>query len=79
LIKDSEVFDYPQRSLRGRTVTHAYHIDINVKVEEGLPLVKGGDDAAKAYWLPLADLGINEDKFFEDHIDIIRHFTGLYS
>jgi bifunctional NMN adenylyltransferase/nudix hydrolase len=77
LIKDSNVFDYPQRSQRGRTVTHAYHIDIDVKVEDGLPLVKGGDDAAKAFWLPIAALGENEDKFFEDHIHIIRYFLGV--
>jgi bifunctional NMN adenylyltransferase/nudix hydrolase len=77
LIKDSEVFDYPQRSQRGRTITHAFHIVVDVKVEEGLPLVKGGDDADKAFWLPIADLGANEDRFFEDHIHIIRHFLGV--
>jgi bifunctional NMN adenylyltransferase/nudix hydrolase len=77
LIRDQQVFDFPYRSMRGRTVTHGYYIPIDIKVEEGLPAVRGGDDAAKAFWLPLASLGEHEDQFFEDHVWIIRHFVGL--
>jgi bifunctional NMN adenylyltransferase/nudix hydrolase len=76
-IKSSHAFDYPERSQRGRTVTFAYFIELEPSLKDGLPRVKGGDDAAKAFWLPLSALGENEDKFFEDHIHIIRYFLGL--
>lgn len=76
-IKNSHVFDYPERSQRGRTVTFAYFIELEPSLKDGLPKVKGGDDAAKAFWLPLSALGEKEDEFFEDHIHIIRYFLGL--
>lgn len=76
-IKASRAFDYPERSLRGRTVTFAYFIELEPSLKDGLPRVKGGDDAAKAFWLPLSALGEKEDEFFEDHYAIIRHFIGF--
>ncbi len=76
-IKSSHVFDYPERSQRGRTVTFAYFIELAPDLKEGLPRVKGGDDAAKAFWLPLSALGEKEDEFFEDHIHIVRFFLGM--
>jgi cytidyltransferase-related domain len=76
-IKSSHVFDYPERSQRGRTVTFAYFIELEANLKDGLPRVKGGDDAAKAFWLPLSSLGEKEDEFFEDHYSIIRHFIGF--
>lgn len=76
-IKSSHVFDYPERSNRGRTVTFAYFIELEPNLKDGLPKVKGGDDAAKAFWLPLSALGEKEDEFFEDHIHIVRFFLGM--
>ena len=76
-IKTSHVFDYPERSLRGRTVTFAYYIELEPSLKDGLPKVKGGDDAKKAFWLPLSALGEKEDEFFEDHLSIIRYFLGF--
>ncbi len=76
-IKASRPFDYPERSSRGRTVTFAYFIELEPSLKDGLPKVKGGDDAAKAFWLPLSALGENEDKFFEDHYSVIRTFLGF--
>lgn len=76
-IKTSHVFDYPERSQRGRTVTFAYFIELESNLKDGLPRVKGGDDAAKAFWLPLSALGEKEDEFFEDHLHILRYFLGL--
>jgi len=76
-IKASKEFDYPDRSARGRTITFAYFINLDAKQKEGLPKVKGGDDAKKAFWLPLSSLGDHEDDFFEDHLHIIRHFLGM--
>ncbi len=71
-IVDSEVFDYPARSERGRTVTHAYHI----KLEGKLPEVKltGADDAVKCQWMPFVEVMRRADEFFEDHIHIINNF-----
>lgn len=77
VIKGNHVFDYPNRSRRGRTITHAFHFDLDKLDLKELPLVKGGDDASHSFWLPLAAIGENEDQFFEDHVHIIRHFTGV--
>lgn len=67
----SRVFDYPGRDYRGRTITHAYHIDLG---SGELPEVKGGDDAKKAIWIPLVDALSNENRFYSDHWHIIYHF-----
>jgi len=71
-IVDSEVFDYPERSERGRTVTHAFH----VKLEGKLPEVKltGADDSVKCQWMPYVEVMRRADEFFEDHISIISNF-----
>lgn len=74
-IKETRVFDDPQRSSRGRTITHASLFDLGVG---DLPSVKGGDDADKAFWLPVSELHSLEDNFFEDHYHIIRYFISKY-
>ena len=76
-IKSKKEFDFPDRSQRGRTVTFAYFIELEASLKDGLPRVKGGDDAAKAFWLPLSALGEMEEAFFEDHIHVIKYFLGL--
>ena len=70
-ITKKEVFDDPHRSARGRTVTHAYLIELE---GESLPKVKGGDDASKAFFLPFAD--IKPEMMFEDHFHIIQAMVG---
>ena len=71
-IINNRVFDAVGRSLRGRTITHAYHI----KLPDGeLPKVKGSDDAEKAKFVPLNE--IKRDECFEDHYEIISWFTGI--
>ncbi|HET8729917.1 MAG TPA: bifunctional nicotinamide-nucleotide adenylyltransferase/Nudix hydroxylase [Moraxellaceae bacterium] len=72
-IRAQQVFDEPYRSARGRTITHAFLIELEPAAE--LPKVKGGDDARYAYWLPLADL--DPARMFEDHYFIIQHLLGL--
>lgn len=72
-IKSQHTFDHPHRSSRGRTITTAFHIDLGMV--DQLPKVKGSDDAAKAFWIPLKD--IDPRRMFEDHMDIISHFTGI--
>ncbi len=44
-LRGQQVFDHPQRSLRGRVITQAYFIDLG---NDTLPEVLGGDDAAHA-------------------------------
>lgn len=72
-IKEREVFDHPDRSLRGRTITHAYYIELP---PGELPKVKGNDDAEKARWIPLSAFAKMENQLFEDHFHIINHFLG---
>lgn len=72
-IKANKEFDAPGRSLRGRTITHAYLIEL---AAGPLPKVKGSDDAAKAKWVSLADFAKMEDQMFEDHHYIINYFLG---
>ncbi len=67
-------FDDPYRSARGRTITQAFYFVLK-NDPKGLPPVKGGDDAKKALWLPLAELKAN--KLFEDHYAIICKMVGL--
>lgn len=67
-----EVFDDPYRSARGRTITHASLIKL--KDDVTLPKVKGGDDAVKARWVPIAQL--YRQDFFEDHYDILMNLIA---
>ncbi|MES2264531.1 MAG: bifunctional nicotinamide-nucleotide adenylyltransferase/Nudix hydroxylase [Pseudomonadota bacterium] len=68
------VFDHPDRSQRGRTITHAHHFDLRT---DHLPQVKGADDAAAAKWIAIDRLAAMEDQFFDDHFHILDHFLGL--
>lgn len=72
-IVESNVFDHPKRSLRGRTITHAFLIKLN---PGPLPKVKGGDDAEKAMWMPVDEVLNMENQLFEDHASIIKYFVG---
>jgi bifunctional NMN adenylyltransferase/nudix hydrolase len=74
-ITDQKVFDYPKRSLRGRTITHAFLIDLG---SGPLPVVKGSDDADKAWWMSLSEFATREYDFFEDHFHIISHFVNKF-
>jgi len=71
-IKDSQVFDAINRSARGRTITHAFYIELP---NGELPRVKGQDDAEKAKWIPISEL--DSENCFEDHYEIIQHFVGI--
>lgn len=66
-IKGREIFEDPNRSARGRTVTIAYHIKLPNDLK--LPKVKGGDDAEEAKFFELDK--IDRSMMFEDHMDII--------
>jgi bifunctional NMN adenylyltransferase/nudix hydrolase len=73
-IKSKEVFDNPYRSLRGRTITHAYHFVLNL---DYLPEVKADDDAMDVVWYPVATLSEMLPLIFEDHLSIVSYFTKI--
>lgn len=70
-----EMFDAPNRSTRGRTITHAYRF--NLDPTQSLPRVKGGDDAAKAKWFSFAEFEEMESEMFEDHYYLIKAMMNL--
>lgn len=72
-IKGQHVFDHPERSQRGRTITHAYHFDF---LAGELPAVKGGDDADKAHWFPVSEALEMGPQLYEDHLAILEFFLG---
>jgi len=74
-VAEEKAFGHPNRSLRGRTITHAFCINLG---DADLPVVKGMDDADRAWWMSLRDVALNEDKFFDDHYHIITHFVSKF-
>lgn len=72
-LKNTQVFDHPDRSQRGRTVTHAFHFDFPAGE---LPPVKGGDDADKARWVPISEALEMGTQLYEDHLYILEYFIG---
>ena len=62
------VFDDPNRSVRGYTLTHAFLF--RLPPAKALMGVEGADDAASAEWHPIGTLEPTE--FFEDHFFIIN-------
>jgi bifunctional NMN adenylyltransferase/nudix hydrolase len=72
-LKGQHVFDHPERSQRGRTITHAFHFDFPTGE---LPDVRGGDDADKARWIPVSEALDMGPKLFEDHLHILEFFLG---
>ena len=69
----TRVFDAPNRSLRGRIITHAFLFRLPER--RTLFKVKGGDDAAHAQWHRIGDL--SSAMFFEDHWSIIKTMADL--
>ncbi len=73
-LKGSAVFDHPDRSQRGRTITHAFYFDLG---KGPLPKVQADDDAQSADWFDIAEIPKMEDQFHDDHFHILDHFLGL--
>lgn len=72
--KAVRVFDHPDRSLRGRVITHAHFFDLDSRV---LPAVQAADDAAGAEWMPIEKLASMEDQFHDDHFHMLDFFFSL--
>lgn len=71
----TQLFDKPDRSLRGRTLTQAYLIELNTGETE-LPKVKPRDDAIEAKWFTIAEALEMSEVMFEDHRSIIQTMIG---
>ena len=67
----NEVFDHPDRDLRGRTITMAYLIELDGGNGE-LPRVKGSDDAKKAKWFKLSEVEEMGEVIYGDHAHIMK-------
>jgi bifunctional NMN adenylyltransferase/nudix hydrolase len=61
-------YDHPERSQRGRTITHAFKFELK---PGDLPRIKGSSDAEKAKWIPLNEVFTMGEEIYEDHLDII--------
>ena len=72
-LRGSHVFDHPERSQRGRVITHAYYFDLG---NAAPPPVQGADDAAAAEWVPLERLRTMEAQLHDDHFHILRTFLA---
>jgi len=68
------IFDHPDRSQRGRVITHAFYFDLG---ERMLPEIAGSDDAAEARWVTIAELPSLEEQFHDDHFHILDAFLGI--
>jgi len=73
-LKGTAVFDHPDRSQRGRTITHAHFFDLG---DREFPEAKADDDAASVEWVPVNTLESLEDQFLDDHFHMLDHFLGV--
>lgn len=77
-IRNSMLFDHPQRSYPFCKPTVAQYIKLDPNNDGSLPRIAGGaDDAADAFWMPLHEVVRHQDKFFDDHFQIVTAFTGI--
>lgn len=72
-LKYVKPFSDPNRSSRGRVITHAHLFSLEPRAS--LPKVRGGSDAKKAFWLPIGEL--DPMLFFEDHYHIIQFMKNM--
>ena len=72
-VSSGKTFDHPGRSLRGRTITTAFRMDIPREYDV---VIEAADDAADARWFPLHEVLEGMDyELFEDHQAIIANLT----
>lgn len=77
-VVDSHLFDDPNRSSRPiRTETMVYRFNVDLDNKGKLLPLEAGDDAAEAWWLPLASVRDCREKFHDDHFLLISHFLNV--
>lgn len=72
--KSVKVFDHPNRSCRGRFITHAHFFDLTVEV---FPDIKAADDLQEVVWVAIDKLNSMEEQLFEDHFHILKQFLAV--
>ena len=74
-VKSKEIFDYPTRSLRGRTITTCFLLKLDDTKK--LPKIKPQKgEVIKTMWLPINEALKNPQNWFEDHFHIISTMVG---
>jgi bifunctional NMN adenylyltransferase/nudix hydrolase len=74
-ITDKEIFDHPDRSLRGRTITTCFLFSL--KDITSLPKIKPqAGEVSKVMWLPIAIALGNNNMWYEDHHAIVETMIG---
>ena len=73
-LKGMQVFDHPERSQRGRIITHTWFFDLG---DMAPPPVQAGDDAAAAQWVRVAELPSLETQLHDDHFHMLDTFLAL--
>jgi bifunctional NMN adenylyltransferase/nudix hydrolase len=73
-LRGQQVFTHPERSQRGRILTHTFHFDLGPIAP---PPVQGADDAASAQWMPIEQLVSIETQLHDDHFHMLDVFLGL--
>lgn len=76
-IRDSHLFDHPNRCARFNKPTVAQYIVLAPNNDGSLPAVRGSDDAKDAFWIPMHEVRRNQNMFFDDHAEIVTYFTGI--
>jgi bifunctional NMN adenylyltransferase/nudix hydrolase len=69
-----EVYDHPDRSVRGNVISFSHFYDLNT---ETCPQVEPGDDAGEAMWVLIEELRGMEELFFDDHFLQLDQRFGL--
>ncbi len=70
------LFDKPDRSLRGRTLSQAFLIELNGG-DTKLPKIQASDDAAESQWFPINEvLGNMRSMMFDDHYSMVQTMVG---
>ncbi|UDF03411.1 NUDIX domain-containing protein [Asticcacaulis sp. AND118] len=72
-LKGQRVFDQPERSARGRTLSHVCYFDLS-GLE--LPPLEAGDDAAALKWTGVTCALKMRAHMFEDHYLMLQHFLS---
>jgi len=72
--KSVKVFDHPNRSCRGRFITHVHFFDL---AGETIPDIQAADDLQEVAWVAIDKLRDMEEHIFEDHFHILNQFLGV--
>lgn len=71
-----KTYDDPYRSNRAHIISETFKIELEGQAN-GLPKVKGMDDAMEAVWVPISELSEMRSEFFEDHFSILHDQLGF--